>query len=155
MKKRLLLADDDSRVRESLAAALTSDGYLVLPAKDGQEALNVVSNSEVDLVLLDLSMPVKGGWDTFERLTTNNPLLPIIIITARPNQLFTAVGAGVGALLEKPLDIPTLLKTVNALLSEAPEEQLARVAGRRAQFFYRPSVGPESPPSSLHWGINE
>ena len=137
------MADDDPRVRESLAAALTSDGYLVLPAKDGQEALSVVTNSEVDLVLLDLSMPVKDGWDTFERLTTYNPLLPIIIITARPNQLFTAVGAGVGALLEKPLDIPTLLKTVNSLLSEAPEERLARVAGRHAHFFYRPSGGTE------------
>jgi two-component system response regulator MprA len=152
MKKRILLADDDSGVRASLAAALRIEGYAVLPAKDGQEALDMVSASEVDLVLLDLNMPVKNGWDTFERLTAENPLTPIIIITARPNQLFTALSAGVGALLEKPLDIPTLLKTVNALLAESAEVRLARMTGRRSDFFYRPSVTRELHPPGKQWG---
>ena len=58
-------------------------------------------------------MPVQGGWDTFEKLTAKDPMLAVIIITARPNQLFTALGAGVGALLEKPLDFPRLLRTVS------------------------------------------
>ena len=155
MKKRILLADDDPGVRESLAAALRSDGYAVLPAKDGQEALDMIAVSEVDLVLLDLNMPVKNGWDTFERLSTENPLTPIIIITARSNQLFTALAAGVGALLEKPLDIPTLLKTVNALLEESTELRLARMAGHHTDFLYRPTGGRESPPATQHWGINE
>jgi DNA-binding response OmpR family regulator len=155
MKKRILLADDDSGVRDSLAAALRSDGYLVFPAKDGQEALKVVSTTVIDLVLLDLNMPVKNGWDTFERLTAENPLLPIIIITARSNQQFTALSAGVGALLEKPLDIPTLLKTVNALLAESAEVRLARMTGYHAGLFYRPSVGREMPPSGQDWRINE
>ena len=140
MKKRILLADDDPGVRESLAAALRSDGYAVLPAKDGQEALDMIAVSEVDLVLLDLNMPVKNGWDTFERLSTENPLTPIIIITARSNQLFTALAAGVGALLEKPLDIPTLLKTVNALLGESAEVRLARMAGMSKEFHYKPAT---------------
>jgi len=56
-------------------------------------------------------MPVKNGWDTFEQLTREHPLIPVIIATARPNQLFTAINAGVGALLEKPMDIPMLLRT--------------------------------------------
>jgi len=155
MKKRILLADDDPGVRNSLAAALRSDGYAVLPAKDGQEALDMVSVSEIDLVLLDLNMPVKNGWDTFERLTAENPLLPIIIITARPNQLFTALSAGVGALLEKPLDIPTLLKTVNALLAESAELRLARMAGHPTDFLFLPTGGRASPPAAQHWGINE
>ena len=136
MKKRILLADDDPGVRESLAAALRSDGYFVIPAKDGQEALDMIAVSEVDLVLLDLNMPVKNGWDTFERLTAEHPLLPVIVVTARPNQLFTAVGAGVGALLEKPLDIPTLLQTIRRLLAESAETRLARLAGREAPFHY-------------------
>jgi DNA-binding NtrC family response regulator len=53
--------------------------------------------------------------DTFERLTAEHPLIPIIIVTARPNQLFTAVSGGVGALLEKPMDIQTLLRTMEEL----------------------------------------
>jgi DNA-binding response OmpR family regulator len=147
---RILLADDDPGVRESLAAALRSDGYLVLPAKDGQEALNLASINKVDLVLLDLNMPVKNGWDAFERLTAENPLLPIIIVTARPNQLFTAINAGVGALLEKPLDISVLLKTIQRLLREPAEERLRRFTGQTAPFYFQPSpedmrAGKEQP----------
>jgi DNA-binding response OmpR family regulator len=138
-RRRILLADDDSGVRESLAAALRSDGYVVLPARDGQEALELIAVSEVDLVLLDLNMPVKNGWDTFERLTAEHPLTPIIIITARPNQLFTALGAGAGALLEKPLDIAELLRTIHRLLREPGEAPLRRLAGRDAPFYYQPA----------------
>jgi len=108
----------------------------------------VVAKTKVDLVLLDLNMPVKNGWDTFERLTAANPLVPVIVITGRPNQLFTAVGAGVGALLEKPLDIPRLLQTVSALLTESVEVRLARLAGRQATFHYLPQA-------MQHWRINE
>lgn len=155
MRKRILLADDDPGVRESLAAALRSEGYAVLPAKDGQEVLDMIAVSEVDLVLLDLNMPVKNGWDTFERLSTENPLTPIIIITARSSQLFTALAAGVGALLEKPLDIPTLLKTMSTLLAESAEVRLARMSGQHTEFFYLPTAGQGSPPAEQHWGINE
>jgi DNA-binding response OmpR family regulator len=141
MKKHILLADDDPGLRESLAAVLRSDGYAVLPAKDGQEALDMVSAFEVDLVLLDLNMPVKNGWDTFERLTAENPLTPIIIITARPNQLFTALSAGVGALLEKPLDISELLQTIHSLLRESSEARLRRLTGGNAPFYYQRAHG--------------
>ncbi len=87
-------------------------------------------------VLLDLNMPRKNGWDTFERLSAEHPLVPVILITARPNQLFTAVEAGVGALLEKPLDIPILLQTITRLLAESVERRLARLAGRDVPFRY-------------------
>jgi len=139
VNKLILLVDDDAGVRGSLRAVLVSEGYEVVSAKDGQEALDMVSASEVDLVLLDLNMPVKNGWDTFERLTTQHPLTPVIIITARPNQLFTALCAGVGALLEKPLDMTRLLETVNDLLAESAESRLARITGRNVKFNYQPS----------------
>ena len=135
--KRILLADDDAGVRGSLSAVLVSEDYVVIPANDGQQALELAASAPIDLVLLDLNMPRKNGWDTFERLTVEHPLLPIIIVTARPNQLFTAVGAGAGALLEKPLDIPTLLRTIRWLLAESAETRLARLAGRETDFHYR------------------
>ena len=84
-------------------------------------------------------VPVKNGWDTFEQLTREHPLIPVIIATARPNQLFTALGAGAGALLEKPMDIPTLLRTMEKLLAETAEQRLARLAGQKAEFHYKPS----------------
>ena len=133
---RILLVDDDAGVRGSLSDVLASEGFVVIPANDGAHALERIAAIPVDLVLLDLNMPRKNGWDTFERLSTEHPLVPVIVITARPNQLFTAMGAGVGALLEKPLDMPTLLGTIRRLLAESAEIRLARLAGRAADFHY-------------------
>ena len=133
--------DDDATVRDSLNDVLQSEGYLVIPAENGQQALDLANESSVDLVLLDLNMPVKNGWDTFEQLTREHPLIPIIIVTARPNQLFTAINAGVGALLEKPMDIPTLLRTMDKLLAESFDQRLARLAGKNSEFDYKPATG--------------
>jgi CheY-like chemotaxis protein len=138
-RRRILLVDDDAGVRGSLQDVLVEEGFLVIPANDGQHALEIIASTSVDLVLLDLNMPRKNGWDTFERLSAEHPLVPVILITARPNQLFTAVGAGVGALLEKPLDIPHLLTTIRRLLTESSEVRLRRLAGQEAPFDYKPS----------------
>jgi DNA-binding response OmpR family regulator len=139
--KRILLVDDDSTVRESLSDVLVAEGYVVVPAENGQQALDLDARSAVDLALLDLNMPVKNGWDTFEQLTREHPLIPIIILTARPNQLFTALNAGVGALLEKPMDIPTLLRTMENLLAESAKQRLARLAGKNSEFTYKRALG--------------
>jgi CheY-like chemotaxis protein len=139
MKKTILLVDDDPAVRESITQVLSEEEYLVLPAANGKEAVQTAAAGKVDLVLLDLSLPEMSGWDAFELLTSENPLIPVIIITARPNQLFSALAAGVGALMEKPLDFPNLLETIRDLLAETPETRLARIAGRPAKFHYLPS----------------
>jgi DNA-binding response OmpR family regulator len=128
--------DDDPSIRLMLGRVLVAEGYSILEAANGVEALNLAAATHIDLVLLDLNMPMKNGWDTFERLTTNNPLLAVIIITARPNQLFTAASAGVGALMEKPLDIPKLLQTVRTLLLEQPQVRMARMVGQPVEFHY-------------------
>jgi len=127
-------------VRDSLNDVLVAEGCIVIPAENGQQAIDLARQSPVDLVLLDLNMPVKNGWDTFERLTAEHPLTPIIIGTARPNQFFMALNAGVGALLEKPMDIPTLLQTMDKLLVETVEQRLARLAGKQAEFVYTPAT---------------
>ncbi len=138
--KRILLVDDDPTVRDSLNDVLTGEGYSVIPAENGVTALKLAARQPVDLALLDLNMPVKNGWDTFQQLTSDHPLIPIIIVTARPNQLFTALGAGAGALLEKPMDIPVLLRTMEKLLAESAEKNLARLAGRETEFHYRSAL---------------
>ncbi len=135
-RRCILLVDDDAEVRGSLGDVLFEEGYLAIPANDGQQALELIASTSVDLVLLDLNMPRKNGWDTFERLSAEYPRVPVILITARPNQVFTAMNAGVGALLEKPLDIPILLQTIARLLAESAETRLARLAGRAAPFGY-------------------
>ena len=138
-KNRILVVDDDSSVREMLARVLVDEGYSVWAAADGTAALEIAVTTKVDLVLLDLNLPGKSGWEIFERLTAENPMLAVIIITARSNQLFTALGAGVGALLEKPLDFPQLLETIRRLLAEPAELRLARLAGHPADFHHAPA----------------
>lgn len=137
-RKKILLVDDDAAVRKILLRLLTEEGYSVLPAANGVEALEFTAAATFDLVLLDLNMPQKNGWETFEQLTSDNPLLPVIVITARPNQLFSALASGVGALLEKPLDFTRLLETIQDLLKEPAAARLARMAGRPSDFNYIP-----------------
>lgn len=131
MKAKILLADDDEEVLAALNGVLESEGYEVILAKDGREALEHFHAGHIDIVLLDLNMPVKGGWETFERLTTIHPLLPVIVITARPDQYPLAVAAGVGALMEKPLDLVLLLQAIEDLLHEPVESRLSRMTGKR------------------------
>ncbi len=136
--KKILLVDDDAAIRRFLLRLLSGEGYSVLTAANGEEALEYASAAKFDLVLLDLNMPEMDGWETFEELTQVHPLLPVIVITARPNQLFAALAAGVGALLEKPLDLTRLLEEIPRLLREPRQERLARLAGRPSVFSYVP-----------------
>jgi CheY-like chemotaxis protein len=138
MKNSILLVDDDPGVRRMLLRVLEDEGYIVFPAAGGLEALEIASGKAPDLVLLDLTLPGQDGWQTCQQLSLDHPLLPVIIITARPNQLFSALASGVGALMEKPLDLPKLLRTIQELLEEPPEARLARTVGRSAEFHYLP-----------------
>src|SRR6266571_1656973 len=100
-QSRVLLADDDPSILEALGALLESEGFELIRAANGHEAVEKFREHRADLVLLDLNMPVKGGWDTFARLTAIDPLLPIIVITARPDAYPMAMAAGAAALMQK------------------------------------------------------
>jgi DNA-binding response OmpR family regulator len=139
MKERVLVVDDDTSVRESLGKVLKELDYEVLLAGDGREALELFDKAQVDLLLLDLGLPTMNGWDAFERITNENPLLPIIIITGRANQRDVAMAAGVGALMEKPLDVPRLLETIKELLAEPKHARLLRMCGYTEDIRYVPS----------------
>ncbi len=137
-KPKILLVDDDPAIRQLLMRLLAEEGYYVLTAANGVEALVSLESMHFDLVLLDLGMPIKDGWETFQELSTTNPLLPVVLITARPNQFFPALAAGAGALLEKPLDFIKLFDTIRTLLDEPPAVRQARMAGQPAMFRYIP-----------------
>jgi CheY-like chemotaxis protein len=140
MEQRVLLVDDDFAVLAGLAGALVSEGYHVIHAVEGDEAIEKVRNDRsFDLVLLDLNMPKKSGWDAFEQIHAIDPFLPVIVITGRPGQYATAVAAGVGALIEKPLDLPFLLQTMEELIRESAQDRLARTSGQNPNISYSPA----------------
>ena len=127
MKKRILLADDDFAVRELLSRALKSEEFEMVQARNGDEAIFQMMASEPDLVLLDISMPGKDGWQSYEVMERLSPLTPVILITALPDQHAHAVRQGIDALMEKPLDIPLLVHTINRLLEESEQQRVMRL----------------------------
>ena len=127
---RILIADDDPFVRGSLAAVLESEGFVVDQAQNGIEAVTHAIGHTPDLALLDLNMPDWNGWRAFCQLDQIRPLLPVIIITARPNQYPKAVELGVDAFMEKPLNLPLLIEAIRQLTDRDKAHQVRRTTNR-------------------------
>jgi DNA-binding response OmpR family regulator len=138
MKKNVLIVDDDAAIRESLRKVLHGEDYEVISAANGQEAIETLRSEKVDLMLLDLGLPVKDGWGTVIWLAQVNPRLPVIIITGRWNQRELAKKMGADALMDKPLDVPRLLQTIRELMNEPMERRAQRASRRASSFRYVP-----------------
>jgi two-component system response regulator MprA len=136
---RILLVDDDPAVRAALSRALESEDYAVAAAGDGSQALEALDSGKLDIVLLDLNLPRINGWDIFERITSVEPFLPIIIITARPHQYELAAAAGATAIMEKPLCLPLLMETIERLLHEPMEQRVQRILTHRPLLLADPA----------------
>jgi CheY-like chemotaxis protein len=115
-KARILIVEDDASVREALAIFLEGEGYAVVEAGDGAEALAHLRTSEpVALILLDLMMPVMNGWE-FRDAQTRDPRLasiPVVIITADTQAARKATAVGAAGCLLKPVEFPELLTYVD------------------------------------------
>jgi DNA-binding response OmpR family regulator len=137
MSTKILVVDDEQTIRESLAKMLRAEGYEIVLAENGQEAIEKLVQESFNLLLLDLGLPVKDGWDIVIWVAQVNPLLPVIIITGRWNQRELAEKMGADALLEKPLDVPCLLQTIRELTNESMEQR-AQQTKNRHNFRYAP-----------------
>jgi DNA-binding response OmpR family regulator len=126
--KKILLADDDAAVRRTLGEVLASEQYDVAVAATGRATAAKFMADLPDLVLLDLDLPDRDGWDVFELITGPHPSVPVIIITAKSRQYQRAAKLRVDALMEKPLDIPLLLKAIRDYLAESETERVRRLA---------------------------
>ena len=136
MKEKILLVDDESSIRESLTKVLHAENYEVVAAENGQDAIEKFGAEKIDLLLLDLGLPLKDGWDTLKWLAEVNPLLPVIIITGRYQQRELAEKAGADALMDKPLDVPRLLQMIRELIDEPLEYRAQRASNRPSRFRY-------------------
>lgn len=114
----ILVADDDANIRELVCLFLRNDGFATVEAADGQEALNVYAATHVDLVVLDIMMPIMDGWTLCKELRRSNPDLPLLMLTARGETWEKVKGFQLGAddYLTKPFDPLELTARVGALL---------------------------------------
>ncbi|MGH3250014.1 MAG: response regulator transcription factor [Trebonia sp.] len=118
MQPRLLVVDDDRDVRDSLRRALGYAGYAVATAADGAEALSAVALAPVDLIILDVLMPMLNGLDTCRMLRDRGHAVPVLVLTARDaiDDRVAGLEAGADDYLVKPFALRELVARVNALL---------------------------------------
>lgn len=114
----ILVAEDDANIRVGLVDTLESEGYRVTAARDGDEALRLFNRETVDLVLLDVMMPGKSGFDLCRFLRDQAEGLPIIMLTAKGEEIDKVLGLRLGAddYITKPFGIHELLARIEAVL---------------------------------------
>lgn len=110
------VVDDDRRIRQALERALRSENYEVLTAADGLQAIEI--SGQLDLMILDLTMPQLGGIEVCRRLRSQGSELPILLLTARHETEHRVIGLDSGAddYLAKPFALDELLARIRALL---------------------------------------
>jgi two-component system response regulator MprA len=122
---RVLVVDDDPDVRDSLSRALRYAGYQVITAVHGGEALDVVARSPVDLIVLDVLMPILDGLDACRRLRERGDATPVLVLTARDavDDRVTGLDAGADDYLVKPFALGELQARVRALLRRTQSQR--------------------------------
>ncbi len=117
----ILVVDDDKNTRRLMRAVLESDGYTVITAENGEEALAALDREHVDLIVLDIMMPVMDGYEFIRTLRTTDGNMPILTVTAKqlPDDRYTAFLAGTDDYITKPIDKKEMLLRVKALLRRA------------------------------------
>ena len=116
----VLVVEDEADVRTLVSRTLELEGYRVLQAMDGEAGLKVLTETRVDLVLLDLLLPVLDGWAVLQRIKENPELkaAPVIVFTASASlqKREEAFKLGASEYLMKPLNLDDLIKTVRRVL---------------------------------------
>ncbi|OBR65230.1 DNA-binding response regulator [Paenibacillus oryzae] len=117
MHERVLVADDDTNITDVCRRYLEREGYLVITAKDGLEALELWRSQTPSLIVLDLMMPYKNGWEVCNEIRQSEDI-PIVMLTARGEEQDRLMGLTMGAddYLTKPFSPRELVLRVKAIL---------------------------------------
>ncbi|MBE7532340.1 MAG: response regulator transcription factor [Ardenticatenaceae bacterium] len=117
----ILVVDDETNIRDLARLYLEKDGYRVITAVDGQQALDLIQQNPPTLMVLDLMLPGIDGWEVCRRLRAAHNPLPILMLTARTEDIDKIVGLEMGAddYLTKPFNPRELVARVRAILRRA------------------------------------
>ena len=114
----ILVADDTRAIRSALVILLEEEGFTVRLASDGEEALAKYGERRPDLLLLDIMMPKKNGYQVLKQIRRNDPALPVIFLSAKGSSADVALGLDLGSddYLPKPFDNEVLISRIRAVL---------------------------------------
>ncbi len=120
MSPKILVADDEPNIVISLEYLLKREGYTVVTARDGQQALEVIAREQPDLVLLDVMMPKKTGFEVCQELRSNEvtQAVKVLMLTAKGRDTDVAKGLALGAdaYITKPFATKELVQKVAEML---------------------------------------
>lgn len=122
-RRRVLIVEDDSSIRQGIVDALDFEGYETLEAADGRAGLDKALTATCDLILLDLVLPGPDGLEILRQVKDARPTLPVIILTARGSEDDRVAGLKLGAddYVVKPFSVRELLARVEAVIRRSPE----------------------------------
>jgi DNA-binding response OmpR family regulator len=131
----ILVAEDDNHIRQGLVDTLESEGYRVTAAADGRMAADLLQKTRFALVLLDIMMPEKSGYDLCRDIRSKDMETPIIMLTAKGEEIDKVLGLELGAddYITKPFGVHELLARISAVL-------------RRSKRTAAPETGQAMPP---------
>ena len=118
----LLLVDDDPRWRELLARYLEANGFEIKQAQDGVSMLRILDRDHVDGILLDMMMPGESGLDLCRKIRAQGDMVPILMLTAKGDEIDRIVGLEVGAddYIPKPANPREILARIRAVMRRSP-----------------------------------
>jgi DNA-binding response OmpR family regulator len=118
METKILIVDDEANMRRGLRDNLEFEGFEIDEAEDGLQALEKISQASYDLIILDVMMPNLGGFDVCKRLRKEGNEIPIIMLTAKGEEIDKVLGLEIGAddYIQKPFSIREVIARIKAIL---------------------------------------
>jgi DNA-binding response OmpR family regulator len=126
MKRKVLIVDDEEGIRQSLRIHLAKLGYEVREAADGEQAIGELEKDDFDLLICDILMPKKGGWEVIQEVRSNSKTkhLPVIVLKAKNDatDMFKGYDLGANYYMTKPFTKAELLYGLRLMFDGSPEE---------------------------------
>ena len=141
MKTRILIVEDDAHIRLGLEEVLRSEGFDIASCARGDQALDAVAKQQPALLVLDVMLPGLSGYDICKQLRARKITTPILMLTAKGQELDKVVGLDLGAddYVTKPFGVRELLARIHALLRRAPGGDAGKISAAESAPF---TIGP-------------
>ena len=122
--KVIAIVDDEIKIRKMIQSFIQNEGFETLEAGDGNEAVQLIENHEVDLLLLDVMMPNKDGFQTLRDIRMKHKKIPVIMLTAKSEEIDKLLGLEMGAddYITKPFSMRELAARIRAVLRRSSED---------------------------------
>ncbi len=144
MKRKILVVDDEESLVRLITYNLNKEGFNTVYAYDGEEVIKIIEREKPDLLILDLMLPEKGGLEICREIRSSGSKIPIIMLTARDEELDRVLGLELGAddYVTKPFSVRELVARVKAVLrrnlGQEPEKDHEKAVFRAGPFMVKP-----------------